>query len=56
MRVLSPITAHPRTPPGVGTPLRVSGGSAPPAKIDRVKPKAAWRGERASLEGALNER
>ena len=31
-RVLSPITARPRTPPGVGTPLRASGRSAPPAQ------------------------
>src|SRR5262245_53690072 len=29
-RVLSPIPARPRTPPGVGTPLRASGRSAPP--------------------------
>ena len=32
LRVLSPITARPRTPPGVGTPLRASGRSAHPQR------------------------
>ena len=30
-RILSPITARPRTPPGVGTPRRASDSSGPPA-------------------------
>jgi len=32
LRVLSSITARARTPPGVGTPLRASKRSTPPAK------------------------
>ena len=44
-RVLSSMIVRPRTPPGVGTPLRANDSSRPPALEMEVK--------QASLEGAF---